>query len=584
MDVKRLSTTTSSVSSNISRSSSGGTGNATSVAGNVPVTRVATSAQIANMVKRTVLSGDIIDVRNSYIKILLEDNSTLQARTQDASSMNIGDHINFQIKENNGTQVFIRSLNVSNRFSSPLIMALESAGIPVTEGNMQMIKEMMRNEMPIDKNAVLEMFKNINSYPQANPSTVVSLINHELPVSNENIVQFENYVNDESSILRELSNIAYEVSDFIGQSISSSESTIGDSGSNPSDMTTNINQMKDTILNLIGEFKDTKVENPFYKSFINVAIDDGFINTLDDSDITDQAKGVLFEENIDSEIALKEEAKSLIKSINASLAGEAMPIDTNENTLDVATRLINKLKEFSVINKEVISNFIKELPKDELEMFTKSKIFKDFFKDSLSKEFVLKPEELMKGEEAANKVKLLYNKIEEKTNRLIEYLSNNSNNSEKLQNNLSNLKNNLNFMNDMNQMASYVQLPLKLSNGEKNGELYVFNKSHGRMLDKDVLTAFMHLDMDYLGATDVNIRLENGSLSTKFSIADIESQVIIEEHLPELKIRLDNLGYNCTLGVELMEEKSSSKTPFEKVLEIDRPKMSIKRYSFDVRA
>jgi len=116
---------------------------------------------------------------------------------------------------------------------------------------MQMIKEMMRNEMPIDKNAVLEMFKNINSYPQANPSTVVSLINHELPVSNENIVQFENYVNDESSILRELSNIAYEVSDFIGQSISSSESTIGDSGSNPSDMTTNINQMKDTMLSIL---------------------------------------------------------------------------------------------------------------------------------------------------------------------------------------------------------------------------------------------------------------------------------------------------------------------------------------------
>ena len=47
-------------------------GNAVNSAGNVPVTRAVSSSMLANMEKGSVFSGDIIDVHNSSVKILLE--------------------------------------------------------------------------------------------------------------------------------------------------------------------------------------------------------------------------------------------------------------------------------------------------------------------------------------------------------------------------------------------------------------------------------------------------------------------------------------------------------------------------------
>ena len=130
-------------------------------------------------------------------------------------------------------------------------------------------------------------------------------------------------------------------------------------------------------------------------------------------------------------------------------------------------------------------------------------------------------------------------------------------------------------------MASYVQLPLKLSESTEHGDLYVFNKSHGKIQEKDVLTAFMHLDMDNLGATDCYIKLENNKLSTNFTLSDEDSMRLVEAHIDELKERLTANGFDVSINVS---GELESKSPFEQVLEADRPKLSIKRYSFDVRA
>lgn len=140
-----------------------------SMAGNVPVTRAVSSSMLANMEKGTVFSGDIIDVRNSFIKILLDGNQTITAKAGDNSNLNIGDYIRFMIKDNTGDQILIKALNVDNSHTNPLIMALKSANIPVTEDNMNMISEMMRNEMPIDANSVNEMYKNISMFEKVIP-------------------------------------------------------------------------------------------------------------------------------------------------------------------------------------------------------------------------------------------------------------------------------------------------------------------------------------------------------------------------------------------------------------------------------
>ena len=57
----------------------------------------------------------------------------------------------------------------------------------------------------------------------------------------------------------------------------------------------------------------------------------------------------------------------------------------------------------------------------------------------------------------------------------------------------------------------------------------------------------------------------------------------MEEHLPELATKLEKKGYTTSFNVEQGQE-SEGTTPFDKVLETDKPQISIKRYSFDIRA
>ena len=132
-------------------------------------------------------------------------------------------------------------------------------------------------------------------------------------------------------------------------------------------------------------------------------------------------------------------------------------------------------------------------------------------------------------------------------------------------------------------MAAYIQLPLKLNESKAHGDLYVFNRKNGKPVNKDRVSAFLHLDLEYLGATDVDVRLEGKTLKTQFSLKDKTSIEIVEAHLDELKDRLVKRGFNVTLETSIMDA-GKDENPFMNVLETDKPQISIKRYSFDVRA
>ena len=147
----------------------------------------------------------------------------------------------------------------------------------------------------------------------------------------------------------------------------------------------------------------------------------------------------------------------------------------------------------------------------------------------------------------------------------------------------SNMRNNMQFMQDLSQMAAYIQLPVKLNESKAHGDLYVFNRKNGKPVNKDSITAFLHLDLEHLGATDVDVLLEGKTLKTQFSLKDITSVKLVEEHLDELKERLTKRGYSVTLNALVMPD-SSNENAFMNMLENDKPQISIKRYSFDVRA
>lgn len=528
-----------------------------SMAGNVPVTRAVSSSMLANMEKGTVFSGDIIDVRNSFIKILLDGNQTITAKAGDNSNLNIGDYIRFMIKDNTGDQILIKALNVDNSHTNPLIMALKSANIPVTEDNMNMISEMMRNEMPIDANSVNEMYKNISMFEKSNPKTIVNLVRHEIPLNETNIAGYEKYINYEHRLNYELSSIVDDIPKAL-DSVSQKDASAA-------------KNIFNEIINNLPDFVEVQGN-------IDIAADENIFKF-----INDKAGIVLPDKSLSNEVVTD-------NSIGVDLSNEAFTDNSVGVDNSAAETSANELLENTALNgnnipnKEFLLKLSNDLNDNQFSALLKNEKVLKYIKAGILKEFSIDVNKLnSNGEEFKDNIKTLYEKLENKIRQLEADFKNYPKEAANLLEKTNGLKQNLSFMNEINQMASYVQLPLKFSESTNHGDLYVYNKNHGKLADKEVLTAFMHLDMDNLGATDVDIKLENERLSTNFSLADDLSAKIVEEHLSELKERLTLAGYNVSINVKT-EKTTEEENPFEKVLEIDRPKMSIKRFSFDVRA
>ena len=113
--------------------------------------------------------------------------------------------------------------------------------------------------------------------------------------------------------------------------------------------------------------------------------------------------------------------------------------------------------------------------------------------------------------------------------------------------------------------------------------MYVYNRRRNKKINDDTLTAFLHLQLDYLGATDINISLKKNSVTAKFTLDDETSRNLVEDNLGELAERLEKIGYNVTISTELSEKKSQEFNAILPITSNNENAVSIKRYIFDIR-
>ena len=498
---------------------------------------------LAQMQPGSTFSGDIIDVRGYAIKILLGDEKTLDATTADSKNLNIGDHITFNVSSNDGKTVMIKPIKINNFNTTVILKALEAAEVPTNDRNIKVVKTMMQNEMSIDKQSLSEMIKKVDTLEAEEPQDVVMMERHGIPLSKENVQQFAAYRNCEHRIMAQVDTVATQIPEILEEALQSNDSqTVASLGKE--------------IINLLNDDVGTAgISNKMNTS------EDGTVKVIqkENSYIKEQA------------VENNSEDEAFLEKLNIKDEGVVLSVNTyNDSKIKLTT--------------EQVLGKLNNLNSEELKEFLVSDEFKDYIKDKVEKNFELNVNRLGDNEtEVKENVKKLYERLDKKTELLMNLLENSGNKDNILYQTTSNMRNNMQFMQDLSQMAAYIQLPVKLNESKAHGDLYVFNRKNGKPVNKDSITAFLHLDLEHLGATDVDVLLEGKTLKTQFSLKDITSVKLVEEHLDELKERLTKRGYSVTLNALVMPD-SSNENAFMNMLENDKPQISIKRYSFDVRA
>lgn len=579
----------------------------------------------------SVFEGTVSSVKNGKVTLALSDGQTITARLSGKVPLSQGTPMFFQVKSNDGATIEIKPYTGAGSGGNPILTnALTEGTVPVTERNLAMVDAMMKEQMPIDKQSLLNMARIANMNPGVNITTVVSMTKLGIPVSPEMAAQFANYMTDEHAILQEMDQAMNELADLAG----SSDLT--------PDQAVQMNQKIVTILlpeqtvtgapvNAEGQIEtggQTTAEGQIVTGGQITAegqIVTGGQTTAEGQILTDgrlgaeeqtvngeqtttagqaiqegtggQALGdVLSEQQFSSLGRLLQNIPSLVES--TKLFPEAMEQDIFIDTLEDESVAQNLMTEDAAwkaadgktaLDKNLtVSDFLRTVSQllsenngmasQSIQKLFGSDAYKSLLRNVMEQQWLIQPEALKQEK----KISQLYEKLEQQMRQVEDALKEAGVTKTRFPETAAEVRGNIEFMNQLNQAYTYVQVPLKMSGQNANGELYVYtNKKNLRDPDAE-LSAFLHLELEHLGSTDVSVKMQHRNVKTNFYMADDASYDLVEKYLPILEQKLKDKGYQCTITMTKEEKKVSFGDDF---LRKDMPQTgTLHRYSFDVRA
>lgn len=515
-----------------------------------------------------VFRGEIININNQNVEILLDGNEHINATMQQALGLNIGEKLLFQVKDNSDTQLVIRPI-ANNEVSSELVnKSLLTAGLTINDKNIAIVKELIANGQPIDKQSIINMIKLSSVYANESIDKLIDMTKNGIEINRENLDKYDAYTTSSHYISENIMEI--------GDGILEVFEKLLESDVNFSDFTENNVNIEDTTGNTTtnditsGNFNENSI-NP-ENLMGNTISSDSFtkINT-----ILEDLSNIFDADNDNKQIS-----ESINVDKNNIYNKESIQEASKESTKDFL-KMVDSSDTFKELS-EVLKNIGENMPKEAFNNIIKSPVFKEKITKLLMDRLYLNPTKLSEDKKI---VKNEVDKIYDKLNKLTEMIKNMPENvkSENLSLAGDKLSKNMNFMNELNNIEAYVQVPVKFSEGNKNGDLYVYNRRRNKKINDDTLTAFLHLQLDYLGATDINISLKKNSVTAKFTLDDETSRNLVEDNLGELAERLEKIGYNVTISTELSEKKSQEFNAILPITSNNENAVSIKRYIFDIR-
>lgn len=554
-----------------------------------------------------VFEGTVTDISDGQVLLTLANGEKISARLEGQIQLQLNQAMFFEVKSNTQTQIAIKPYLNGDSSNPTLLKALMQAGMGVTTDNLEMVRTMMEEQLPIDKNSLNQMMRQLAMFPKAEPSVIAQMNKLGIPVTEANVQQFSNYKADTAAIMKELANVLEQ----LPKAIAGETDTAGQMAAKNMQLMDilfggeTIEQSQDAgakAQELLAKTADGSVT---IKSGEQQAADiakelQQILSTAEDGMQQTSAAG----EGIQQADAAREGAQQADAAKQAE--GRQMPAATQGSLGEIlgkegAASLEQQLKALETDGKQVLfdkngnlntgmsaEEFLKNLNQlfKENEFPQKEALFKLFsgkeyqtiFKKAVENQWYLEPQETGSKET----VEKLYNRLQTQMNRMDEFIKQAGSGTEGLQKAVADVRGNIEFMNQINQIYNFVQLPLKMNGQNVNSELYVYtNKKNPRDMDGE-LSAFLHLDMDHLGSTDISVKMKGTAVKTNFYMADDASYELILAHTEELAERLENKGYQCQIEVK-SEEKDMDFV--EDFLKHDMPSAGkVYRYSFDVRA
>jgi hypothetical protein len=585
----------------------------------------------------STFEGTVNSVKNGKVVLALGNGQTITARLDGKVSIQPGESMFFQVRSNDGTTIALRPYVQAGNINNPILLnALTAAGVPATERNITMVDSMMKEQMSISRQSILDMGRVVGSNPNVNVNTAVLMTKIGLPVSAEMASQFENYMVDQHAIVDEMDLAMNQLGRLLGDADLGEEQSfelygkvldiLNGEGETPAQTTDGLQQNDTGTMVNAGENIETEaavqqskdgaaaegVQKQVQQQNTKDLISMGAAGQEQSAGVAENTENIVGEQtagNAAQSMQTGIDAADVLKNTQADTAADFKNVqgqtDTleqilDQNGLDHLKRLLQNIptltgntdlfevqeeedvfvdtmsgddagkKAFELaqaepevtlkqsMTAEDFLNTLRDALKQNQEYgfagMTKlfgSKEFAAILKNRAEKQWLLEPEQLRE----ASKVSDLYERLDHQMKQMENVMKAAGVTQNSFVQTAADIRSNIEFMNQINQVYTYVQLPLKLSGQNASGDLYVYTNKKNLNDPEAELTAFLHLDLENLGSTDVSIRMKDKNVKTNFYIADDASYDLIEKHLPVLEKRLAQKGYRCSITMSKEEKK-----------------------------
>ncbi|MBR1701299.1 MAG: flagellar hook-length control protein FliK [Lachnospiraceae bacterium] len=555
------------------------------------------------------LQGEVISRDGNQVQIRLEDDTIVEGKLDQDMNLQAGKAMTFEVR-GNGQNLTLSPLFENTATQANALKALEMASIPANQTTVSMTGLMMEAGLPVDRNSLQQMFREVNNFPGAGISNIVDLHKLGLSVNEQNLQQIDSYKNLTHQLVEGmhtvldalpetidhmvaegnvegaarmfqdlLSMVEEGAQQAIEQKLQGTEGQIGQEGQTVQDGQTAQNGQT-----VQGE----QMEQVGWGSIPGEAVVvDGRTMAADTLAGAENGKIVFAEPETGVEIT--PEAVQEIKESSPNGLMQLVQSDAGGNP--AYTALVQQfsdalqngtLEEQAKALQQLVHQGQQDKNHVLLEHVLSNKDAQKLLSDGLSRLWTIEPKDVAEP----GKVDELYSRLNRQLNHLQQTLEESGQQQSTAFKAVSNMSQNIDFLQQLNQAYTYVQLPLRLQQGDAHGDLYVYTNKRNLAAKDGQISALLHLDMQHLGPVDVYVAMQSERVSTRFYVQDDEMLDFLEQHMDLLNERLQKRGYNCSFSMQTRDEKAKPESGLHGLLAGDdnQQTRSIAQYAFDVRA
>lgn len=480
------------------------------------------------------IQGEILSIKGDQVQLEVLKDVIIDARLSGALSLTPGSNMTFQVKGNQGGSLSLLPLFTNISADPNILKALDMAGIAVTERTTEMVQQMMERGMSINKQSLFEMYREIIGHKDSPVSDIVGLKHMNMAVTEDNLHQYQLYRNNEHMLSNTFSDM--------GKALGTQLFTLASQGKG------------DVALQLLHQIKN-----------------------IFSGDVASQDNMKSQETQLSGGNHLLITEEGLLKSAKEQTVSdkvEILDIPGKESSLTDGNAATKSVEQVSAPWKQLM-NFVSN---NRISPRITS-VFEKIWNNEVNKHWMLNLDELPVKE----KVQELYEKVERHVKQLEGVLEEHSLSQTAAGKTVHTASANIDFMQQLNQLHAYVQIPMKMSHQNADGELYVFTNKKSFSREDGRVSALLHLDMEYLGKMDIYVALEDVKVSTQFYLEKEEYLDFIEEHMDTLTSRLQKRGYQCTVKATLRKEGDEGSV-LKKIQDSAGGQVLLSTQAFDMRA